>query len=155
VWWDFGICGILPRTGRNPGLTAVAQARKLAGVSAGLKALRGAASEQLAAEYLQSRGLILLARNLRCRGGELDLVFLDGEVLAIVEVRQRVRADFGGALASVTPGKQRKIIRAARYFACRQVGWRTHPMRFDVIGLEGLPDGNHRLAWIKDAFRAT
>jgi putative endonuclease len=123
-------------------------------VCADPRSLRGAASEQLAAEYLQARGLILLARNLRCRAGELDLVCLDGEVLAIVEVRQRVRTDFGGALASVSAGKQRKIIRAARYFACRRPGWRSHPMRFDVIGLQGLP-GEHRLAWIKDAFRAT
>jgi putative endonuclease len=145
----------LPRTRRNSGLTAFAPARKLTAVCSDPRSLRGAASEQLAAEYLQARGLILLARNLRCRGGELDLVCLDGDVLAIVEVRQRVRADFGGALASVTAVKQRKIIRAARYFACRQTGWRSHPMRFDVIGLEGLPDGEHRLAWIKDAFRAT
>jgi putative endonuclease len=146
---------ILPRTRGNPGLTRARHARKLIGVSPDPKSLRGAAAEQLAAEYLQARGLTLLGRNLRCKGGELDLVCLDGGVLAIVEVRQRMRADFGGALASVTPGKQRKIIRAARYFASRQVGWRTHRMRFDVIGLEGLPGGRHRLAWIKDAFRAT
>jgi putative endonuclease len=123
-------------------------------VSTESRSQRGAAAEQLAAQYLQARGVVVLARNLRCRGGELDLVCLDGAVLAVVEVRQRGRADFGGAAGSVTPRKQRKIIRAARYFLQRQPPWRAHPMRFDVLALEGLPAAEHRMVWIKDAFRA-
>jgi len=75
----------------------------------------GALAEQLAAEHLKARGLSVLARNLRCRAGEIDLICLDAQILAIVEVRQRRRVDFGGALGSVTWRKQRKIIRAARY----------------------------------------
>lgn len=114
---------------------------------------RGGAAELLAAEHLQSQGVEILARNLRCRGGELDLVCLDGAVLAIVEVRQRIRGDFGGALASVTRSKQRKIIRATRFFWQRTPAWRGYRMRFDVIGVEGPPDGAHHLHWIKDAFR--
>ena len=115
----------------------------------------GAASEQLAAEYLRAHGLVVLARNVRCRAGELDLVCLDGGVLAIVEVRQRARRDFGGALASVTWRKQRKIIRAAQFLLQRQAEWRIRVMRFDVLAVEGMPDGAHRIVWIKDAFRAT
>ena len=115
---------------------------------------RGAASERLAAEHLQTQGLKVVAHNLRCKAGELDLVCLDGAVLAIVEVRQRVRADFGGALASVDRRKQRKIIRAARFFLQRQAEWRAHVVRFDVVGVEGSPDGTPCIVWIKDAFRA-
>jgi putative endonuclease len=115
---------------------------------------RGAASERLAADYLQSRGLVVLARNLRCRAGELDLVCLDGAVLAIVEVRQRNRIDFGGALASVDARKRRKIIRAARILVQRQREWRACAIRFDVFAIEGPPEGVHRISWIKDAFRA-
>jgi putative endonuclease len=117
--------------------------------------LRGRAAEDLAAAYLESRGLAVLARNLRCKGGELDLVCRDGDILVVVEVRQRGRADFGGALASVTGHKQRKIIRTARFFLQRHAAWRRCVVRFDVIGVDGLPDGTHRLAWVKDAFRAT
>jgi putative endonuclease len=109
----------------------------------------------LAAQYLQSHGVTVLASNLRCRAGELDLVCLDGNVLAIVEVRQRIRADFGGAIASVDARKQRKLIRATRYFWQRTPSWRTHRMRFDVIGVQGLPDGTHQIHWIKDAFRVS
>jgi putative endonuclease len=124
-------------------------------VSSDSRLQRGAASEGLAAEYLRDQGLVVLARNLRCRAGELDLVCLDADVLAIVEVRQRRQIDFGGALASVTWRKQRKIIRTAQYFLQRQADWRRHVMRFDVLALEGLPDGAHRIVWVKDAFRAT
>jgi putative endonuclease len=115
---------------------------------------RGAAGEALAAEYLRIRGLKILARNLRCRAGEIDLVCLDGSVLAIVEVRQRESTEFGGALASVTSSKRRKIIRATQYFLQRHVEWRGYAMRFDVLAVQGLPEGAHRLEWVKDAFRA-
>ena len=79
-----------------------------------LRLQQGEAAELLAASYLQVRGVKVLARNLRCRAGELDLVCLDDGVLAIVEVRQRHTCEFGGALASVTRSKQRKIFRAAK-----------------------------------------
>ncbi|HEV7357165.1 MAG TPA: YraN family protein [Steroidobacteraceae bacterium] len=114
---------------------------------------RGLAAEQLAAEHLQTRGLKILGRNLRCKAGELDLVCLDDGVLAVVEVRQRGSADYGGALASVTFAKQRKIIRATQFFL-REKNWSHVPLRFDVVAIEGLPEGTHRVEWIKDAFRA-
>jgi putative endonuclease len=147
--------GISPRSGHIRVMTDQPAPRNLAGVSSDSRLQRGAAAERLAAEYLRGRGLVVLAHNLRCRAGELDLVCLDTDVLAIIEVRQRRKIDFGGALASVTWRKQRKIIRAAQFFFQRQRDWRGHAMRFDVLALEGLPEGAHRIVWIKDAFRAT
>ena len=135
-------------------LTAASRPRNLACVSTDSHLQLGAAAEQLAAEYLQAQGLVVLERNVRCRAGELDLVCLDSGVLAVVEVRQRVRIDFGGALASVTWRKQRKIIRATQLFLKRRAQWRRHVVRFDVLAVEGVPDGAHRIVWIKDAFRA-
>src|SRR5271166_4598748 len=108
-----------------------------------LRRQRGIEAEQLAANYLQGRGVKVVARNLRCRAGELDLVCLDNGVLAIIEVRQRSRQEFGGALQSVTWHKQRKIIRAARCMLLRQAEWRGRAVRFDVIAVEGLPHGAH------------
>jgi putative endonuclease len=116
---------------------------------------RGAASELIAAAYLEARGLEVLARNLRCKTGELDLVCLDSGILVIVEVRQRARVDFGGAPASVNRRKQRKIIRATQFFLQRRAEWRGRAIRFDVVALDGLPDRAHRIDWIKHAFRAT
>lgn len=114
---------------------------------------RGVAAERLAARYLRARGLDILARNLRCRAGELDLVGLDEGVLAIVEVRQRASLQFGGARASVTQAKQRRLIRAAQFFLRREKHWRNFRVRFDVLAIEGLPEGAHRIDWLKDAFR--
>lgn len=117
--------------------------------------LRGKVAEDLAVAHLKTRGLSVLARNLRCRGGELDILCRDGAVLVVVEVRQRSSAQFGGALASVGRQKQRRLIRAALFHLQRHAAWQSYALRFDVIGLDGLPDGTHRLAWVKDAFRAT
>jgi putative endonuclease len=110
---------------------------------------RGAAAETRGALHLQACGLRLIGRNLRCKAGELDLVCLDGDILVIVEVRLRSRQDFGGASASVTPGKRRKLIRAAAYFCTRNPDWRHRRIRFDVVAIDGAA-----LEWIRDAFRA-
>jgi putative endonuclease len=115
--------------------------------------LAGAAAEELVAAYLSARGLTLLARNLRCKAGEIDLVCQDGELLVMVEVRLRAGPSFGGALASVTPSKQRKLRRAAQVALRRNPAWRARRLRFDVVGLQGSPQGGHEIAWIRDAFR--
>jgi putative endonuclease len=117
------------------------------------RALRGAACERMAAEYLEKHGLKIIARNLRCRAGEIDLVCRDGQVIVVVEVRQRKSCDYGGALASVNASKQRKIIRAARFLLERLAARSALSLRFDVVAVQGMPDGAHEIIWIKDAFR--
>jgi putative endonuclease len=108
---------------------------------------RGKAEEDLAADYLQKRGLQLVTRNWRCRGGELDLIMFDGKVLVFVEVRARGNARFGGAGASITNTKQARLIHAARAYLS---GLGSPPAcRFDAVLLDGT-----QLSWIKDAFQA-
>ncbi|MGA2398682.1 MAG: YraN family protein [Steroidobacteraceae bacterium] len=116
---------------------------------------QGRCAEDLAAAFLAARGLELLARNVRCKAGEIDLVCRDGAILVLIEVRQRARSDFGGALASVGALKRRKLIRAARFFLHTRPTWRRCIVRFDVVGVQGNPCGTHEIAWIRDAFRAT
>ena len=111
-----------------------------------LKSLLGQTAESRAAAYLHARGLTLLARNWRSRFGEIDLVMQDGATLVFVEVRLRSRSDFGGAAASVTPGKQKKLLAAARqYLATLKT---LPPCRFDVVALTG----SDAPEWIKNAF---
>jgi putative endonuclease len=114
---------------------------------------RGRAAETLAERFLAAEGLVVIARNFRCRAGELDLVCLDAEVLAIVEVRQRARSDFGGALGSVTRAKRRKLMRAAQFFLRCSTRWRGRVLRFDVVALQGDPGVGQDLVWVRDAFR--
>ena len=118
------------------------------------RALRGAACENIAADYLEKHGLRIVARNLRCKTGEIDLVCRDAGVIAVVEVRQRRRREYGGALASVNACKRRKIILATRFLLERVAARKKLPLRFDVVAVQGMPDGAHEIIWIKDAFRA-
>ncbi len=132
----------------------------LAATAAGPQPHRGAArqqrgrqTEELAARHLEGCGVHLIARNFRCRGGELDVIGLEDGMLLFVEVRQRARTDFGGALASVDARKQRRLRRAAEYFRLCHPEWRRHRARFDVIALDGPPsEGTPRLVWVRDAF---
>jgi putative endonuclease len=100
---------------------------------------RGAAAEDRALAYLLRQGLALVVRNYRCKGGEIDLVMraADG-TLAFVEVRQRSGRAFGGAAASVTPAKQRRVLRAAEHY----LGTLDHtpPCRLEPGHLAWLPN---------------
>ncbi|MCS6787297.1 MAG: YraN family protein [Thiobacillaceae bacterium] len=109
--------------------------------------MRGAEAERQAAEYLQSRGLVVLERNWRCRLGEIDLVCRDGATLVFVEVRARSRPGYGGALESITAGKRARLRRAAALYLARS--GHGGACRFDAIVIEG-----GRLAWLRDAFDA-
>mgnify|MGYP001609311936 FL=1 len=108
----------------------------------------GKDAEGRAISLLTGHGLTLIARNYRCRGGEIDLVMRDSEHLVFVEVRYRSHAGFGGALASVDARKRQRLIRAAQHYLVRY-GWRG-PCRFDVVGFDRLHEGQ----WIRDAFAA-
>lgn len=114
---------------------------------------RGEAAERLAERHLEAAGLEVLARNYRCRAGELDLICGERGTLVIVEVRQRSRQDFGGPLASVGRLKQRRIVLTTEFFRMHSRQWSSSPVRFDVVALLGSPDREHELVWIKDAFR--
>ncbi len=111
----------------------------------------GATSEDAALRYLHGHGLKLVARNYRCRAGEIDLVMLDGSTLALVEVRYRGASDFGGAAASVTWRKQRRIIAAAQYLMLNRADLRRYPARFDVIAVAPGANGL-QIEWIRNAF---
>lgn len=113
----------------------------------------GKKAEQLALEHLKARGLTFVARNFRCRLGEIDLVMLDGQCLVFVEVRFRKTSRFASALESVDARKQRKLTRAGGLFLSRNPGFRNHAVRFDVIGLDGPSQDQYKLQWVRDAFR--
>ena len=106
----------------------------------------GVAAEELAARYLATQGLRVIARNYRCRFGEIDLIAKDGEALVFVEVRLRRSGRFGGALASITHAKQKKLTATAR---CYLSGLRDVPScRFDAILLDALDA--RRIEWLRD-----
>jgi putative endonuclease len=110
------------------------------------KQLSGDAGEALAADYLARQGLRVIERNFRVKGGEIDLICRDGAMTVFVEVRSRGGSSFGGAAASITPAKQRRLILAARHWLMQHG---EVPCRFDAVLIDG-----ERLEWLCAAFSA-
>ena len=112
----------------------------------------GDAAEDRALAHLQGSGLKLLARNYRTPGrggGEIDLVMREpGGTLVFVEVRQRAGKSFGGAAASISHIKQRRIVFAARHYLMRLA--QQPPCRFDVVSVEA-----GKIEWLRAAFDAS
>jgi putative endonuclease len=109
----------------------------------------GERAEQVAASYLQRKGLELIEARYRCRWGEIDLVLRDRGTLVFTEVRLRRSKSFGGAGESVDRRKQDRIIAAARHYLADKP---ARPCRFDVVLLDRLDPP--RIEWIRDAFSA-
>jgi len=114
---------------------------------------RGQAYENAAELYLLKQGLKKIARNYRCRGGEIDLIMQDRDTLAFIEVRYRASGSLVSPLETITPTKQRRIVRTAMVFLQAHAEFASRPCRFDAIAIEGKQDAL-RIDWIKDAFSA-
>ena len=118
----------------------------------------GDAAEALALAHLRAAGCKLLQTNYRTPGrggGEIDLVMQDKDgTLVFVEVRHRTSASHGGAGASISPLKQRRIVFAARYYLTRLKS--IPPCRFDVVLISGALTGDIKpsIEWLRSAFDA-
>ena len=115
---------------------------------------RGDRGEDLAAREAAARGWRVLARNHRCKLGEVDLVAVDGQVLVFVEVK--ARAARGYAQQALTRAKRRRVVLAALDFAARRrVDLGAVPFRFDVCEVRLAPDPrDDRAIWVENAFDA-
>ncbi len=118
-------------------------------------ASRGQAFERQATEWLVSQGCRILARNVRYKVGEIDIIALHRDVVVFAEVRKRSNARFAGAAASVDRRKQLRLLRAASLFLQSNPRWAEWPCRFDVLAFEprqSAADSQPR--WIRGAFTA-
>lgn len=108
----------------------------------------GDAWELQARRWLERKGMRFLAANVREPGGEIDLIMQDKSTTVFVEVRYRKSSFFGGAAASVTASKQRKLLHAARVWLARHNGsFDTVDCRFDVVAFT-----ENEVEWIQNAF---
>jgi putative endonuclease len=111
----------------------------------------GVRGEDLAARYLESRGLVVLGRNWRCPEGELDLIATDRRRLIICEVKTRSSTTFGHPAEAVTDEKANRIRRLSRRWrATHEVGWCEE--RFDIISIIWSPGEPPRIHHLKGAF---
>lgn len=111
---------------------------------------RGRLGEDDAVRWLAAHGFEIVERNVVNHGGEIDVVAKEGETLCFIEIKARDGKLYGPAIAAVTPGKQRRLSRAASlYIAIR--GLHRLPARFDVLGLDREGDG-WRYTLVRNAF---
>lgn len=114
----------------------------------------GLAAEDLAANHLTAEGARILYRNYRRRMGELDLVAREGSMLLVVEVRTRSSEAYGGAAASVSGAKRRRIVRVTRDLLQRHRELAGLRVRFDVVVVRAHSAAEPRVEWIRGAFEA-
>jgi putative endonuclease len=109
----------------------------------------GLVAEERAAQLLRQAGYDTLARNFRCRMGELDSIARRGRLLIIAEVRLRGSAQFGGAAESITAAQRARIVRATRYLLLRRPRLAALVVRFDALLLSTSAGP---IEWIEGAF---
>mgnify|MGYP000158446620 CR=1 FL=1 len=115
---------------------------------------KGLAYEKIALTHLQNSGLRKIETNFHSKFGEIDLIMLDQNVLAFVEVRFRKNSRYGSAAESVTLSKQKKIIKCAEYYLTKKRYWHL-ATRFDVVAIspkEEPSTDKHHIIWHKSAF---
>ena len=105
-----------------------------------------------ACAFLRRHGVQILETGYQCRFGEIDIIGMDGQPLAIVEVRARGAGSIAQAIETVDANKRRKIILTARYLLMQRPEWSERPMRFDVVAIENIETARARVDWIRDAF---
>ena len=110
----------------------------------------GALGEDLAAAYLEGRGMRVIARNYRCRQGEIDLIAWEGETLCFVEVKARTNWEMALPREYVTAGKREKLRAVAALYLAEQ--GLDCPVRFDVAEVYVAEDGKERIEYMENAF---
>ncbi len=115
----------------------------------------GDRGEDHACAKLAAAGMSILARNVRTRFGEIDVIALDGPALVFVEVKTlKVGSGRGPAspLQAVGPRKQLQIRRLARAWLAENTPPPCEEIRFDVVGVTVKPNGRARLEHVRAAF---
>lgn len=111
----------------------------------------GPAGERVAAHHLETKGHRVIARNYRCRVGEIDIVSVDGDVIVFCEVKARRTNSRGAPFESVTRRKQSTLRRLAEHFLLTTFG-EMRTCRFDVVSLKYGGTGEPEVLHIENAF---
>lgn len=111
----------------------------------------GKYGEDLAVSFLRKQGYKIIERNFRIRGGEIDIVAVDGRTLVYVEVKTRTSHQFGLPEESVTAHKIKFLERAAKFYRNNRKNLNL-PMleRIDVVTVDST-DGDVQINLIKNA----
>ena len=109
----------------------------------------GKKSEEIAAQFLLSRGYRILERNYRTPRGELDLIALDGDVLVFVEVKARRGMSFGEPHWAVDQRKRQHLVKASLFYLSRK-RIQNRCCRFDLVVIQEGRDGQPQIDLIRN-----
>jgi putative endonuclease len=124
------------QAGSVPRVAAGAQAGLVPRVATGqARRALGRYGEDLAVRCLARAGMTVLARNWRCREGEIDIVALDAGALVVCEVKTRRGSSFEPPMAAVTPRKAARLRRLAAHWLARHGGPPPGGVRIDLVGV--------------------
>lgn len=96
--------------------------------------ISGAKGENTAASFLQKNGYKIIARNFKARGGEIDIIALDGDTLSFIEVKARSTKEFGSPLEAITPRKLKSLIKTAQFYKIKNPKL-PEAMRIDAVAI--------------------
>ena len=111
------------------------------------KRMEGSRYEQLAARYLEQKGMDVLELNYRCRTGEIDIIARDGGYLVFVEVKYRKTKRAGYALEAIDSRKAGQVRRVAAVYLYEHGFPESAACRFDAVGIDG-----EQITQLKNAF---
>ena len=113
----------------------------------------GPRGENAAAKHLRALGYKILARNYRCKLGELDIIARDGKTLVFVEVKTRT-ADEPEPEEQVNAHKRRQITRCAEFYLTRYSSNVQPAARFDIVAIVWPRNQTPTVRHYVDAFPA-
>jgi len=116
-----------------------------------MKNLLGEEGEEAAADFLKSKGLKIIERNFRIRGGEIDIVAKDGSTICFTEVKTRRSSTYGTAQESVSFFKKNRLIKAGLFYVAKHNLTDTN-VRFDVICVTFTAAGRPQMDWLQNVF---
>jgi putative endonuclease len=109
--------------------------------------LRGREGEEQAAQAVKAAGMEIIARNIRSKYGEIDIVALEGETIVFIEVKAWTSYNLEDLQYSVDIRKQQKIIKTAKYFLSENRKYNKMTVRFDIIFIK-----NNSITHLASAF---
>ena len=101
----------------------------------------GREAEDQAVAYLMGKGWTLVARNWRCRHGEIDIIMRDGEVWVFIEVRSRHHSQrYGAAKEAIDTRKQLRVRSTVEWYIMKHQLYDVK-LRCDAVAITFMSDG--------------
>lgn len=95
----------------------------------------GNKGEDMACVFLEIKGFQILKRNFLIRGGEIDIIAMDQDVMVFIEVKTRYSSEYGLAIEAITPWKVKFLLKTARVYL-QKINWGDKPYRLDAVTID-------------------